>query len=213
MEVWLLKVAAVAVAAVVVEASIPGWWMLFWVKATFYPPEAFYVICHPSIHLSHISSVRLSIRASELLFVAIPQTPCTRTYVLVLLYGEGMECSLNRYSAMHGTYVCVCVCKGVFVHVFTVQSATLAPQTHTDKNKAFVCSSFQSSGLSPAHFLSLESTICRLSRYSPWLQVFNSLTLRAWRRHSLSDTLQRKCQMIFTKTHIDSLSFIWVENH
>ncbi len=38
-EVWLLKVAAAAV-AVLVEASIPGWWMLFWVTATPCLPEA-----------------------------------------------------------------------------------------------------------------------------------------------------------------------------
>lgn len=49
-----------------------------------------------------------------------------------------------------------------------------------------------SSGLSPAHFLPLESTVCRPSRSPPRPQVFNSLTPQAWRRHSLSFRLTSK---------------------
>lgn len=53
------------------------------------------------------------------------------------------------------------------MHVFTVQSATLTPRPcAADKNEAFMRGSCQSAGLSPAHFLSLESTVCRPSRYS-----------------------------------------------
>lgn len=118
MEVWPLKVAAAAAVAAAVEASIPGWWTLFWVTATPCLPEAsLSSVTHPSLPPSLLPSIRPSTRASKTahhVLVASPQTPFTRACVFVFKGGRegGVECFLNRYSAMYRVCVKVhsCMC-------------------------------------------------------------------------------------------------------
>lgn len=104
-QVWLLKVAAVA-AVVVVEAPIPRCWMLFWGKATpCLPEESLKSIIHPSIPPR--PSIRpprqqpsSSTRASELLMVSLwPFSNSLYMNMCVSLgeeVGVCVDCSLNR---------------------------------------------------------------------------------------------------------------------
>lgn len=139
-DVWLLKVAAAVVAAVV-KASIPG---LFWVTVTPCLPEAsLSSVTHPFLDLLELLKLPF-MSLWPLLNLPVHKHVC---FVFKGGRERTVECSLNRYSAMY-CGMCVCVCEGALVYVFTVQ-----PQTYADKNKAFMCRSCQRSGLFPAHFL------------------------------------------------------------